>query len=847
MTRLGVNLAATWRDSPPNRLPLIHALLEEKPGATSALDGPVMLLALTSFSVENSVGNISRSPSAWDVLTTSNPHPSLLNYFQRQIYRACPLTEKILQEAIKWVRGNDEDQHVVFASTSLPDLVNQYLSDLSAAIPTDMDYEKLFNFVKSHDWETDDDTMDELIEGLRDDIHSCFRLRSFIHDHLALSTKVVAHVLDGQHRLTALDCVLAGFLPDENKEFPFETYGANYPHCGKSVQINCYFPVSLDEDVAKNMKTMAVKFHESLGMAEDHNVLHYLRSEYERLVRECNSGGDGVERRPDIPNLESGVMGLMDVLHGNAGEQTLPSAQKLMNDVAKSFEEILLFDNDEHAGYNALNKKKFPAGPMENIPTLYFDLWTENMDAFIHNQLNSSSLVFFKDLSTKGKKTQRNQKPVNFFYTKTHYSPTSNLTSTGHVFKNAGNLSPLMEYGTILRLTRISEMTGIALGDFFSKYSKVTIGKEEAKSIVSNLFYSIAEGCRFSWITCQKPNSKNGNKSTIEHWLQLSIMKSVIRERCKCIVEMDPDPDLFRQAKEKLLEEANKDIEFFGQHEDLLDKFKEFFEDWLTFVVVAHSIHMGKISNELEGLVFQDYPSILAELEVTENDVNMSSQLDLREVPGGIVEDPVLVDEAVTHTTRLDHFTKRIMTLCDFAAVAKQMISALKRRIRKRKGAVVNKTDVIEGPVGKVSGQSVGGGQTQPGATDAATPGAGVDGLTAGGGGEEGAEVVVAKEAEVHKTGGEGLVGEDSGRSVGGGQTLPGTTTVVAPVDGVDGLTAGEGGEEDEVHKTGGEGPVGEDPGMIVGGGQSQPGGSDAVAPGVGADGVGVVREFNNM
>ena len=324
------------------------------------------------------------------------------------------------------------------------------------------------------------------------------------------------------------------------------------------------------------------------------------------------------------------------------------------------------------------------------------------------------------------------------------------------------------------------------------------------------------------------------------------------------VVNVSWKSDLFRQAKEKLLEEANKNIQFFGQREDLLDKFKEFFEDWLTFVVVAHSIHMGKISNELEGVVFQDYPSISAELVLTEDDVNMISQSNLREVLGGIVEDPVLVDEEVTHTTRLDHFTKRIMTLCDFASVAKQMISALHRRYRKNLGrsgdgvtdrvgqavvvgkeAVVNKTDVIEGPVGKVSGQSVGGGQTQPGATDVATPGAGVDGLTAGGGGEEGAEVVVAKEAEVHKTGGEGLVGEDSGRSVGGGQTLPGTTTV-APVDGVDGLTAGEGGEEEEE-------VVAKEPGMIVGGGQSQPGGSDAFAPGVGADGVGVVREFNNM
>jgi hypothetical protein len=130
-----------------------------------------MLLALTSFSVENSVGNSSCSPSAWDVLTTSHPHPLLLTYFQRQIYRACPLTEHILQEAIKWVHGIVRGQHVV-ASTSLPDLVNQYLSDLSAAIPIDMDFKKLKKFVENHEWEIDNDTTVEFLEGLKDDIHS---------------------------------------------------------------------------------------------------------------------------------------------------------------------------------------------------------------------------------------------------------------------------------------------------------------------------------------------------------------------------------------------------------------------------------------------------------------------------------------------------------------------------------------------------------------------------------------------------------------------------------------------------------------------------------------------------
>ncbi len=223
-------------------------------------------------------------------------------------------------------------------------------------------------------------------------------------------------------------------------------------------------------------------------MELDHNVLHHLRSEYEQLVRECKTdvsytGGDGIESCIVLPNLESGVMGLMDVLYGNAGEQTLPSAQKLLKNAAKSFKEILfLEDNPNAAAYTALHESTFLVGPTENMPTFYFDSWTMTLNPFIHNQLESSTLFFFRGLSTnkKGKKTQGNQRTVNFF-DKIQYSPTSNMKNMGFVFKNVGNLSPRMEYATILRLTRLSEMTGIALGDFFSKYSKVTIGKEDAK------------------------------------------------------------------------------------------------------------------------------------------------------------------------------------------------------------------------------------------------------------------------------------------------------------------------------------------------------------------------------
>ncbi len=86
-------------------------------------------------------------------------------------------------------------------------------------------------------------------------------------------------------------------------------------------------------------------------------------------------------------------------------------------------------------------------------------------------------------------------------------------------------------------------------------------------------------------------------------------MKSVIRERCKCIVGMDPDPDLFRQAKEKLLEEANKDIEFDGQCKDLLEKFNNFFEDSRGHTYgTGCSTTTGKQARTYNGLISQNHP-----------------------------------------------------------------------------------------------------------------------------------------------------------------------------------------------------------------------------------------------
>jgi hypothetical protein len=176
---------------------------------------------------------------------------------QSQRHFATPLTDEILRNAITWLVGDERSDSVTWTSTL--DGFQQYLNLLSSEIPDDMSTDKLVRFIKGHRWtnSTMSTKITQIVEALRPfqggevrrnsplvplfneerKLHDGYHLQSFIHENLANETKIVIHMIDGIHRVTALDCALVGFDPNNRSE---DTVGQALPQDMIELPVHCH-------------------------------------------------------------------------------------------------------------------------------------------------------------------------------------------------------------------------------------------------------------------------------------------------------------------------------------------------------------------------------------------------------------------------------------------------------------------------------------------------------------------------------------------------------------------------------------------------------------------------------
>jgi hypothetical protein len=156
-----------------------------------------------------------------------------------ELFVAIPLTEKILEDALRWLKGNTDTGEASLANgqteRTLEELVTAYLDSLSKAIPAKSDCKTLMDFIRTHDWP--DGSLEEMLEELEkkghdENMEKSYFLRGFIHQNLARKTKVVAHFVDGNHRAAALNCALSGSGDDVEAKYE---YYENFPHDEKNV------------------------------------------------------------------------------------------------------------------------------------------------------------------------------------------------------------------------------------------------------------------------------------------------------------------------------------------------------------------------------------------------------------------------------------------------------------------------------------------------------------------------------------------------------------------------------------------------------------------------------------
>jgi len=229
---------------------------------------------------------------------------------------ASGLTVEILSGAINWL--NDEGvPHEEF--TTVQEGLRLYLKTLSDKIrglhllhsEMDVQYDvatTIHGFIRDRTWPSSDAQLRLLADineflygvvGVGHDVdfwQLCTKARRFIYRYTARQTKVVAHIVEGTHRIAALECALGGYTysPNENDDqMLIEIYLKSLPHAEKKVNIRA-IPVPPnqggleDGSFASNMRVISAQAQVSVGKMQPHGKKIFYAIMIEKMRVVCN-------------------------------------------------------------------------------------------------------------------------------------------------------------------------------------------------------------------------------------------------------------------------------------------------------------------------------------------------------------------------------------------------------------------------------------------------------------------------------------------------------------------------------------------------------------------------------
>ena len=215
-----------------------------------------------------------------------------------------------------------------------------------------------------------------------DTMEDSYLLQRFIHENLARVTKIVGHVVDGIHRVTALDYVLTGTRTHDNEEEEkaIKNYGDSSPHQDKKVTMTIYTPQKIDEELLTFMKALSSRIQCSANKQTPHNIRDILCNEIKILAKKCDSDDDGV------PHLWSCLGVVFNVLAGRIVEMSERQINIMRKGIHRdSMDGQRLLDELEHL------QTPVTGASMGRILEDYISFWVENMSQKIIHQLGHSS------------------------------------------------------------------------------------------------------------------------------------------------------------------------------------------------------------------------------------------------------------------------------------------------------------------------------------------------------------------------------------------------------------------------------------------------------------------------
>ncbi len=224
------------------------------------------------------------------------PMTSTLKDDNEPSYYATPLTQEIIKHGIAWLKGVDETTLSDFES--MDDALRGYLVTLKEVIPLQQSLDKpedflsvvaqAKKFIHGCEWPEDysNEVGDFLVypkenENKFGEISNL--IRRFIYNNVAKQTKVAAHIVDGDHRLSAIKCAMIGILPSTEVE---NNYHERLTHANVLLPALVLIPdneqLSSNEYVDK-MKSLSQIFQESFSRQQPQGVKHFLANLMEEI------------------------------------------------------------------------------------------------------------------------------------------------------------------------------------------------------------------------------------------------------------------------------------------------------------------------------------------------------------------------------------------------------------------------------------------------------------------------------------------------------------------------------------------------------------------------------------
>ncbi len=227
------------------------------------------------------------------------------------------------------------------------------------------------------------DKLNSTVETMVETMEDSYLLQRFIHENFARVTKIVGHVVDGIHRVTALDYVLTGTIThnDEEEKKAIKNYSDRSPHQDKKVTMTIYTPGKINEELLTNMKALSSRIQSLANKQTPHNIRDILCNEIKILAKKCDSDDDGV------PPLWSCLGVVFNVMAGRIMEMSEREINIMRKGIHRDSVDGQRLLND----LEALQERTMTGASIGKILEDYISFWVENMSQKIIHQLGHSS------------------------------------------------------------------------------------------------------------------------------------------------------------------------------------------------------------------------------------------------------------------------------------------------------------------------------------------------------------------------------------------------------------------------------------------------------------------------